>query len=405
MEGSSEVSIHQRLTRMVSPTKWVGPFEKGQSSATRGDGEAVFFHHGAELVAEPVGGEAEFPERVVMGAFVLEGLPGGAGDGAGGFRTEGNAEVAVDRAHGVGWFGDEIAVEDAQIAVAIGPAVLFLEVTEPGGGQFRVLEGGLAFFGQARVDPFPNRIKDADVGGDGFRRVAENVDDAGIGEFLSKTVHRSGQLGGLGEQDFVFSVEVEVSLEAGAVVAHDAPALRGGQIVGKAGAPEQADVGEEEVDGLSDKGVDKKAVVLLRLGEAHLVHVVPAAEKAALDPGDEQAEEAVASGAEAGDAEDDFLDRDAGKNGLIHEDRGKDLPVPGEQFLEEGGAAAGRGDDEDRPANLLASEPREKDVVQGSANRDHDPESGEQQQKKGGDQPAAGAERLAEVGVEESLGS
>ena len=57
MEGSSEVSIHQRLTRMVSPTKWVGPFEKGQSSATRGDGEAVFFHHGAELVAEPVGGE------------------------------------------------------------------------------------------------------------------------------------------------------------------------------------------------------------------------------------------------------------------------------------------------------------------------------------------------------------
>ena len=44
-----------------------------------------------------------------------------------------------------------------------------------------------------------------------------------------------------------------------------------------------------------------------------------------------------------------------GKHGLIHEDRGKDLPVPGEQFLEEGGAAAGRGDDEDRPANLLLS--------------------------------------------------
>jgi len=135
------------------------------------------------------------------------------------------------------------------------------------------------------------------------------------------------------------------------------------------------------------------------------VHVVPAAEKTALDPGDEQAEKAVAAGAQSGDAEDDFLDRDAGKNGLIHQHRGKDLPVSGEQFLEEGGAAPRRGDDEDRPANLLASEPGEKDVVEGPADGDHDPESSEQQQKKGGDQPAAGAERLAEVGVEESLGS
>ena len=31
-------------------------------SAAGGDGEAVFFHHGAELMAEPVGGEAEFPK-------------------------------------------------------------------------------------------------------------------------------------------------------------------------------------------------------------------------------------------------------------------------------------------------------------------------------------------------------
>ena len=304
-----------------------------------------------------------------------------------------------------GWFGDEIAVEDAQIAVAIGPAVLFLQVTEPGGGQFRVLEGGLAFFGQARVDPFPDRIKDADVGGDGFRRVAENVDDAGVGKLLPEAMNRSGELGGLGEKDFVFSVEVEVSLEAGAVVTHDAPALRGGQIVGKAGAPEQADVGEEEVDGLGDKGVDEKAVVLLRLGEAHLVHVVPAAEKAALDPGDEQAQEAVAPRAEASDAQDEFLDRDAGKDGLIHEDRGEGVPVSGEKFLQEGGAAAGRGDDEDGPADLLPTKGGKEDVVEGPADRHDDPEGAKEQEKEGGDQPAARAERLPEVSVEESLGS
>ena len=47
------------------------------------------------------------------------------------------------------------------------------------------------------------------------------------------------------------------------------------------------------------------------------MHVVPAAEEAALDPGDEQAQEAVAPRAEASDAQDEFLDRDAGKDGLI----------------------------------------------------------------------------------------
>ena len=58
------------------------------------DGETVFFHHGAELVAEPVGGEAEFPERVVMGAFVFEGFYGRAGDLGGGLGAEGNPKVA-----------------------------------------------------------------------------------------------------------------------------------------------------------------------------------------------------------------------------------------------------------------------------------------------------------------------
>ena len=94
--------------------------------------------------------------------------------------------MAVDGANRVGGFGDEIAVEDAEVAVAIGLGVLCLEVAEPGGGQFRVFEGGLTFLGQGRLDPFPDGVKNADVGGDGVGRVAEDVDDAGVGKLLSE---------------------------------------------------------------------------------------------------------------------------------------------------------------------------------------------------------------------------
>jgi len=90
---------------------------------------------------------------------------------------------------------------------------------------------------------------------------------------------------------------------------------------------------------------------------------------------------------------------------LIHEDRGEGVPVSGEKFLQEGGAAAGRGDDEDGPADLLPTKGGKEDVVEGPADRHDDPEGAKEQEKEGGDQPAARAERLPEVSVEESLGS
>ena len=87
-------------------------------------------------------------------------------------------------------------------------------------GEFRVFQGLLALFLLGRIDPFPDRIKDTDVGGDGFRRISKDVDDAGVGKLLAKTVNRSRELRGLGKQSFVFSVEVKVALEAGSVVTH-----------------------------------------------------------------------------------------------------------------------------------------------------------------------------------------
>jgi len=196
-----------------------------------------------------------------------------------------------------------------------------------------------------------------------------------------------------------------MALEAGTVVPHEATLLGLRQVVRKAGAPKQTDVGKKEVDGLRDKGVDEETVVFLGLGQAHLVHVVPAAEKAAFDPGDEQAEETIPFPAEAGDGEDDFLDGDAGENGLIHQHRGKDFPVSGEKFLQEGGAAARWRDDKDGPADFLALEPGKEDVVQGSPESDDHPKAGEKQEKKGGDQPAPEPERLPQIGVEKGFGS
>ena len=134
-------------------------------------------------------------------------------------------------------------------------------------------------------------------------------------------------------------------------------------------------------------------------------HVVPAAEKAALDPGDDQAKKTVALSAQAGDGEDDFLDGDAGENGLIHQHWGKDLPVSGEEFLQEGGAAAGWRDDKDGPADFLAPEPGKEDVVQGPTDGDHDPKAGEKKKKEGGDQPAPRPEGLPQIGVEKGFGS
>ena len=49
----------------------------------------------------------------------------------------------------------------------------------------------------------------------------------------------------------------------------------------------------------------------------------------------------------------EFLDRDAGKDGLVHEDGGEGVAIFGEEFLKKGGAASGRGDNKYGLVNLL----------------------------------------------------
>ena len=75
-----------------------------------------------------------------------------------------------------------------------------------------------------------------------------------------------------------------MALEAGAVVAHEAAALAGWEVICKASPPECTDVGEKEVDGLSDESVNEESVVLFRFGKAHFVHSVPTSEAVAFDP-------------------------------------------------------------------------------------------------------------------------
>ena len=73
----------------------------------------------------------------------------------------------------------------------------------------------------------------------------------------------------------------------------------------------------------------------------------------------------------------EFLNRDAGKDGLVHEDGGEGVAIFGEEFLKEGGAATGRGDDEYGIVNLLPAEAGIKDMVKGAPNDYDDPEAAE----------------------------
>ena len=194
-------------------------------------------------------------------------------------------------------------------------------------------------------------------------------------------------------------------LQAGAVVTHHAAALGGRKVVGKPGAPEEADVGEKQINGFGDEGVDKETIVLLRLGEAHFVHVVPASEEAALEPGHQQAEEAVRISPQCADSQDDFLNEDAGEDCLVHQHRGESLAVLSQEFLQESCAAAGWGDDENGAANLLAPEGGKENMIQGPPDGHHHPKAGQKQHEEGHNQPAAQAEGLSQKGVEKSPGS
>ena len=91
----------------------------------------------------------------------------------------------------------------------------------------------------------------------------------------------------------------------------------------------------------------------------------------------------------------DLLNRDAGKNSLIHENGGECAPVFRQQFLKEGGAATGRGDNENGLPNLLATKFGIKDVVKSPTNGQDNPKANEEGEKKGHDHPATKLEGLA----------
>ena len=275
---------------------------------------------------------------------------------------------------------------------------------EPSGSELGIFQGFTAFLDDRGIHPVPDSIKNTDVGGDRFYRVAQNIDDAGVWEFCLEALDRTRKLGGFGEKNLFRPVEVEVSLKAGAVVAHEASALSGGEIIGKARTPKSTNEREKKIDSLGDKGVDKVAIILFRLGKAHFMHPIPASKAVTLDPARDIEKKPPFLAAGQSNGLNDLLNRDAGKNSLIHENGGEGAPVFRQQFLEKGGAATGRGDNENGLPNLLATKFGIKDVVKSPTNGHNNPEANEEGEKKGHDHPASKLEGAPEIGQIKSFG-
>ena len=100
----------------------------------------------------------------------------------------------------------------------------------------------------------------------------------------------------------------------------------------------------------------------------------------------------------------EFLNRDAGKDGLVHEDGGEGVAIFGEEFLKKGGAATGRGDDEYGLVNLLPAKAGIKDMIQNAPDEHNDPEAAEQKKEKSDDHPASELERACQVVQIKSFG-
>lgn len=100
----------------------------------------------------------------------------------------------------------------------------------------------------------------------------------------------------------------------------------------------------------------------------------------------------------------EFLDRDAGKDGLVHENGGEGVTVFGEEFLKKGGAATRRGDDKYRLVNLLPAEAGIKDMIQKAPDEYDDPKAAEQEKEEGDDHPASELERACQVVQIKSFG-
>ena len=100
----------------------------------------------------------------------------------------------------------------------------------------------------------------------------------------------------------------------------------------------------------------------------------------------------------------EFLNRDAGKDSLVHKDGGEGVTVFGEEFLKKGGAAAGRGDDKYGLVKLLPAKARVKDMIKNATDEYDDPKAAEQEKEKGDDHPAPELERACQVVQIKSFG-
>ena len=85
---------------------------------------------------------------------------------------------------------------------------------------------------------------------------------------------------------------------------------------------------------------------------------------------------------------DTFLNRDARKNGLVHENGGKGIAVLCEQPLQEGGAASGRGDNENGLPDFLPTKIRVEDMVEEAPERYDDPANTKQKKEESDNDPA-----------------
>lgn len=254
----------------------------------------------------------------------------------------------------------------------------------------------------------PDGVEDADVGGDGLVGVADDGDELGVGEGFEEGLDGPAGLGGFGEDGFVGAIGVELALKAAFVIGHQFSAFFRGQGVGEAGFPEFVDEGKEEEDGFGDEGVDEEAIVFFGLVEPHFVHVIPAAEPFAFCPGCQADEGFFERGVEASELVEHFLIADGGEDGLVHLGMNETFMVEVHEFLGEGGAAAGRRDDEDGLDDLLVAEGGEEDAIEQSADGDEQPHQGEDGGEGEDVGPSAESKGCAEeceiLGFEEEFG-
>jgi len=104
------------------------------------------------------------------------------------------------------------------------------------------------------------------------------------------------------------------------------------------------------------------------------------------------------------DRVDQFLDRDAGKYRLIHQNRGKCVTILCKELLQKSGATSRRGNDEDGLLDLLLTKAGIKKVIQGATDRNDDPEGDKQEKKERYDDPAACLKWASQVRQIKSFG-